>query len=192
MVWRKLAQLESQMSTLSSLVTQPDTSTAVALLQLQQNLITPSYSDDFQSASHDSPDSRASAIHHENLTSVNSFYPANPPPQQYQNQYQPPPAKRKRGDFEVTVEPGLDVIARGLITYEDALVYFRCFFQGCVRYFLITSTYLSVLAKAEVQEQDRYVPVFDPVYDTFDSVRSRSSMLFDTICTIGCRAEHGI
>jgi len=144
MVWRKLAQLESQMSTLSSLVTQPDTSTAVALLQLQQNLITPSYSDDFQSASHDSPDSRASAIHHENLTSVNSFYPANPPPQQYQNQYQPPPAKRKRGDFEVTVEPGLDVIARGLITYEDAVVYFRCFFQGCVRCFLITPRYLSV------------------------------------------------
>ena len=41
-------------------------------------------------------------------------------------------------------------------------------------------------------EQDRYVPVFDPEFDTFESVRARSGMLFDTICTIGCRAEHGL
>ena len=36
------------------------------------------------------------------------------------------------------------------------------------------------------------MPVFDPQFDTFESVRERSGMLFDTICTIGCRAEHGL
>jgi hypothetical protein len=40
-------------------------------------------------------------------------------------------------------------------------------------------------------EQDKYVPVFDPKFDTFESVRARSGILFDTICTIGCRAELG-
>jgi hypothetical protein len=40
--------------------------------------------------------------------------------------------------------------------------------------------------------QDKYVPVFDPKFDTFESVRARSGMLFDTICTIGCRAELGM
>lgn len=40
-------------------------------------------------------------------------------------------------------------------------------------------------------EKDKYVPVFDPRYDTFESVRERSSMLFDVICAVGCRAECG-
>jgi hypothetical protein len=40
-------------------------------------------------------------------------------------------------------------------------------------------------------EQDKYVPVFDPRYDTFESVRERSPMLFDVICSVGCRAECG-
>lgn len=35
------------------------------------------------------------------------------------------------------------------------------------------------------------MPVFDPAYDTFESVRQRSAMLFDAICAVGCRAEHG-
>lgn len=39
--------------------------------------------------------------------------------------------------------------------------------------------------------QDRYAPIFDPEYDTFASVRSRSSILFNAICTIGCRVETG-
>jgi hypothetical protein len=39
--------------------------------------------------------------------------------------------------------------------------------------------------------QDKYVPLFDPDYDTFESVRARSSILFDVICAVGCRAEHG-
>lgn len=37
--------------------------------------------------------------------------------------------------------------------------------------------------------QDRYIPIFDPEYDTFDSVRSRSSILLNAICTIGCMVE---
>lgn len=40
--------------------------------------------------------------------------------------------------------------------------------------------------------QDRFVPCFDTRYDTCTSVRARSSMLFDAICTVGCRAEHGL
>ncbi|KAH9208281.1 hypothetical protein DL95DRAFT_395391 [Leptodontidium sp. 2 PMI_412] len=51
----------------------------------------------------------------------------------------------------------------------DAFLYFQTFFQGC----------------------DKYVPVFDPSYDTFESVRQRSAMLFDVISAVGCRAEHG-
>jgi len=42
-----------------------------------------------------------------------------------------------------------------------------------------------------IKRQDKYVPLFDPTFDTFESVRERSVVLFDTICTIGCRAEHG-
>jgi len=42
-----------------------------------------------------------------------------------------------------------------------------------------------------IVEKDKYVPVFDPRYDTFESVRERSSMLFDVICVVGCRAECG-
>ena len=45
---------------------------------------------------------------------------------------------------------------------------------------------LSVCAK---HFQDRYIPVFDPEHDTFSSVRARSSMLLNTICTIGYRVE---
>jgi hypothetical protein len=47
-----------------------------------------------------------------------------------------------------------------------------------------------VVRGAEVG-QDKYVPVFDPSYDTFESVRERSPMLFDVICAVGCRAECG-
>lgn len=34
------------------------------------------------------------------------------------------------------------------------------------------------------------MPIFDPQYDTFDSVRSRSSILLNAICTIGCMVEN--
>jgi hypothetical protein len=45
-------------------------------------------------------------------------------------------AKRKRGDIELNVEVGLDIVSIGLISLEDAGVYFRTFFQGCVRFTL--------------------------------------------------------
>lgn len=38
---------------------------------------------------------------------------------------------------------------------------------------------------------DSFVPVFDPDFDTFGSVRARSCMLFDIICTVGCRMTTG-
>lgn len=37
--------------------------------------------------------------------------------------------------------------------------------------------------------QDRYIPIFDPKYDTFESVRYRSSILLNAICTIGGRVD---
>ncbi|GAQ44435.1 C6 zinc finger domain protein [Aspergillus niger] len=37
--------------------------------------------------------------------------------------------------------------------------------------------------------KDVYIPVFDPDIDTFNSVRARSSILFNAICTIGSRVE---
>jgi hypothetical protein len=71
--------------------------------------------------------------------------------------------------FRIKQEHFGDVVARNLITLESAAAYFQNFFQGC----------------------DRFVPVFDPHYDTFGSVRARSSMLFDTICTVGCKMTTG-
>ncbi|KAI9934195.1 hypothetical protein MW887_005269 [Aspergillus wentii] len=76
-------------------------------------------------------------------------------------------AKRKRSGFEIRDEPISDFINTGLITMENAMVCFRTFFQGC----------------------DRYIPIFDPEYDTFASVRARSSILLNAICTVGCRVE---
>jgi hypothetical protein len=136
---RKLAQIEAQMIALSSLVTQPDTSTAVALLQLQQhqqqNPTPPSYPVDSPHLppvrSHDiqanSPVSLTSS--HQEPSSFNILSQSY---QHFQNHYQPPPAKRKRGDFEISSDAGLDAIGRGLISYEEAVVFFRCFFSGCV------------------------------------------------------------
>ncbi|CAG7925097.1 unnamed protein product [Penicillium olsonii] len=77
------------------------------------------------------------------------------------------PPKRKRSGFEVRDEPIADFIDKGLITFECAVSYFNTFFEGC----------------------DRYIPIFDPEYDTFDSIRSRSSILLNAICTIGCMVE---
>ncbi|OQD84001.1 hypothetical protein PENANT_c014G00912 [Penicillium antarcticum] len=77
------------------------------------------------------------------------------------------PLKRKRSGFEIRDEPIADFIDKGLITPEYAVSYFNTFFGGC----------------------DRYIPIFDPEYDTFDSVRSRSSILLNAICTIGCMVE---
>jgi hypothetical protein len=72
--------------------------------------------------------------------------------------------KRKRTHVEVRDEPSVDFVTRGLMSYQDATLYFAAWFQGC----------------------DRFVPIFDPSYDTAESIRSRSSLLFNAICTIGC------
>ncbi|KAJ5672253.1 hypothetical protein N7507_001380 [Penicillium longicatenatum] len=77
------------------------------------------------------------------------------------------PKKRKRSCFEIREESIADFIDKGLITPESAVSCFNTFFQGC----------------------DRYIPIFDPQYDTFTSVRARSSILLNAICTIGCMVE---
>ncbi|KAL2022652.1 hypothetical protein VTK56DRAFT_4996 [Thermocarpiscus australiensis] len=80
--------------------------------------------------------------------------------------------KRSRAHFEAATPPtitDLDPISAGLITLEAANSYFNSFFSGC----------------------DRYVPVFDPLFDTLESVRYRSTLLFSTICWVGCRVLTG-
>lgn len=62
-----------------------------------------------------------------------------------------------------------DFLAAGLLTADEAREYFGAFFQGC----------------------DQFVPVFDPQYDTMESIRGRSGLLFSTICTVGCRVLGG-
>ncbi|KAK4102535.1 hypothetical protein N658DRAFT_340701 [Parathielavia hyrcaniae] len=82
------------------------------------------------------------------------------------------PQKRNRAHFEAgtpPTTPDLDPINAGLITPEAAEAYFGTFFSGC----------------------DRYVPVFDPSYDTLESVRRRSAVLFSAICSVGCRVLTG-
>jgi hypothetical protein len=56
-----------------------------------------------------------------------------------------------------------------LITPEAAASYFSTFFAGC----------------------ERYVPVFDPLHDTLQSVRHRSTLLFSALCWVGCRVLTG-
>lgn len=77
--------------------------------------------------------------------------------------------KPRRSHFVTEVAQLPDFITAGLITAEQAGLYFSTFFEGC----------------------DHYVPVFDPRHDTFHSVRSRSSLLFAAICTVGCRVVSG-
>ncbi|KAL3459770.1 hypothetical protein BJX64DRAFT_199504 [Aspergillus heterothallicus] len=77
------------------------------------------------------------------------------------------PAKKRRSGFEVREEPISDFISKGMISLDYAVDCFTTFFQGC----------------------DRYIPIFDPRYDTFESVRYRSSILLNAICTIGSRVE---
>ncbi|KAL1627166.1 hypothetical protein SLS56_006504 [Neofusicoccum ribis] len=61
-----------------------------------------------------------------------------------------------------------DAVAGGLASHGDAEQWFQCFFEG----------------------SDRLVPVFS-TSDTFQSVRERSSLLFDVILTIGCKIYGG-
>ncbi|KAH9209964.1 hypothetical protein DL95DRAFT_526574 [Leptodontidium sp. 2 PMI_412] len=185
----KLAQIETQVNQLNSRI--PDANTAVALFQLRQQTqqlqsrdsdFTPPYSASEYQVQHQSqqepqtasPVSMASGHHSLPNSQINiPFHPeyingsvAGSGVQMYSGLAG---TKRKCRDFELNTDTPLDVVGKEIISFDDAVVYFRTFFQGC----------------------DKYVPVFDPIFDTFASVRSRSSMLFDTICAVGCRAEHG-
>ncbi|KAL7941854.1 hypothetical protein V8C42DRAFT_333907 [Trichoderma barbatum] len=77
--------------------------------------------------------------------------------------------KQSKSHFEIGSVTLPDCVDAGLLTLEQADRYFAIFFQGC----------------------DHYVPVFDPRYDSFQSIRARSSLLFSAICTIGCRVVTG-
>ncbi|KNG88892.1 C6 zinc finger domain protein [Aspergillus nomiae NRRL 13137] len=81
--------------------------------------------------------------------------------------HSPHPARQRRSGFDVREEPISDFISKGLMTIDHAMSCFRAFFQGC----------------------DRYIPIFDPELDNFASVRARSSILLNAICTIGSRVE---
>ncbi|OAL19638.1 hypothetical protein AYO20_11613 [Fonsecaea nubica] len=72
--------------------------------------------------------------------------------------------KRTRSQFEVEVASVPNFAAKGLVTLDQAELFFNAFFQGC----------------------DRYVPIFDALHDTFESISSRSALLFNAIITIGC------
>lgn len=77
--------------------------------------------------------------------------------------------KRRRTQIELRNDTPLDFITKGLISIEQARTYWEDFFGGC----------------------DRFVPVFDPSYDTFESVRFRNSFLFNAVCTMGCTVGDG-
>jgi hypothetical protein len=81
----------------------------------------------------------------------------------------PKAQKRKRSQFEMGTVQIPDFITGGLIAIEEAETYFNAFFSGC----------------------DRFVPIFDPKCDSFLDIRRRSSLLFSTICSIGCRVLSG-
>lgn len=77
--------------------------------------------------------------------------------------------RSRRSHFTSKVGRVPDFVSIGLITSEQADRYFSTFFDGC----------------------DHYVPVFDPSFDTVQSVRQRSSLLFGAICTVGCCVLYG-
>lgn len=81
----------------------------------------------------------------------------------------PPTSVGKSTTFSVRQSSGGDVVSSGVVHEEQARIWFRTFFEGC----------------------DRFVPLFDPTYDTYTSVKHRSGVLFDVIVTYGCRAAVG-
>ena len=72
-------------------------------------------------------------------------------------------------DFAVRQRSTIDAVAAGVITESDSEFWFSTFFDGC----------------------DRFIPVFDPVADNYDSIRDRSCTLFDIVVIFGVRAAHG-
>ena len=139
---------------------QPDTSTAVALLQLQQqqqlqqqnqnqqslpngSMLSPSsyQGSEFQPANEGGGVVESPVSIHSNhgAQGGRQEYPFTTTSNEISSKYdsrstihQLSEAKRKRGDFEVRTEHSLDVVSKGLISYDDAVLYFRTFFQGCV------------------------------------------------------------
>lgn len=77
--------------------------------------------------------------------------------------------KHTRSHFEIGSVTLPDCLDAGLLSLEQARHYFSIFFQGC----------------------DHFVPVLDPRYDSFESIRARSSLLFGAICAVGCRVVTG-
>ncbi|KAF4978561.1 hypothetical protein FZEAL_5094 [Fusarium zealandicum] len=77
--------------------------------------------------------------------------------------------KRKWSCFETETPTAPDLCNISGLATEELEMYFNAFFFGC----------------------DRYVPIFDPRYDHVQGVRSRSGLLFTTICSVGCRVLHG-
>jgi hypothetical protein len=115
----------------------PDTTTAVALLELQArdgSSGSPAYSQFQQMRESDfaSPVSMSIGSHPSRTQADVAFS------QQFLESpraaYGMASLKRKRGDFELNVERSVDVVDKGLISHEDAGVYFRAFFQGCVSF----------------------------------------------------------
>ncbi|KAK8212371.1 hypothetical protein IWZ01DRAFT_263928 [Phyllosticta capitalensis] len=78
---------------------------------------------------------------------------------------------RNRGAmmFRIRNEYLPDVVDVGILGDIEARQCFDCFFQG----------------------NNRLVPVFSPDYDSFDSIRQRSSFLFDTIIAFGYKVRIG-
>ena len=137
---------------------QPDTSTAVALLQLQQqqqqqnpnqqslpnaSMLSPSsyQSSEFQPANGGGGVVESPVSMHSNhgVQDGRQEYPftttSNGIDSRYDSRstiHRSSGAKRKRGDFELRTEDSLDVVSKELISYDDAVLYFRAFFQGCV------------------------------------------------------------
>lgn len=75
-----------------------------------------------------------------------------------------PSRKRRRTQFEVEPSSISPFAANGLISTEQAELFFNAFFQGC----------------------NAFVPIFDPLYDSFESINARSALLSNAIVTVGC------
>lgn len=82
----------------------------------------------------------------------------------FRSAYEMPRNNSTRSQFEVETGPVPNFVATGILSLDQARLFFDAFFQGC----------------------DRYVPIFDPPYDTFESISNRSSLLFNAILTVGC------
>ncbi|WPG97703.1 Hypothetical protein R9X50_00048400 [Acrodontium crateriforme] len=79
------------------------------------------------------------------------------------------PRNKRICDFKIRPYSTQDCVTTGIVSAHDARLFFTTFFSGC----------------------NRFVPVFDDAYDTYESVRERSSLLFDTLVIYGCRAASG-